>query len=79
MVKHMTRSLIVAGVLAAGLAGAPHANQRDDSALRDRATAKPSTTAAAHPTSPNTTSKGVIVDPRRHVHAPVLPLTRTDR
>src|SRR5687768_11881183 len=39
MVKHMTRSLIVAGVLAAGLAGAPQANQRDDSALRDRATA----------------------------------------
>src|SRR5688572_21768241 len=39
MVTHMTRSLIVAGVLAAGLAGAPQARQRDDPALHERARA----------------------------------------
>ena len=42
MVKHMTtvtRSLIVASVLAAGLAGAPQAKQRDDPALHERARA----------------------------------------
>ena len=34
-----TRSVIVAGVLAAALSGALHANQRDDPALQDRARA----------------------------------------